>query len=163
MVQPLPVVVRPARPGDVPHIVSMIRELAEYERAVTEARATDELLHKALFDTDAAAYCHVAEQRTRVVGFALWFLSFSTWLGRHGIYLEDLYVRPTARGAGVGTALLRELAQICADRGYPRLDWQVLDWNLDAQAFYRRVGAVPMDDWTVWRLTGVALRDLADE
>jgi GNAT superfamily N-acetyltransferase len=99
------------------------------------------------------AFCHVAEHNGEVVGFALWFLNFSTWLGRHGIYLEDLFVRPTARGSGLGKALLATLIDIARERGYGRVEWSVLDWNTPAHDFYRSQGAVPMDDWTVWRLT----------
>jgi GNAT superfamily N-acetyltransferase len=109
-------------------------------------------------------FAHVAEHRDaappEVAGFALWFLNFSTWTGRHGIYLEDLYVRPELRGCGYGTALLGELARLCVERGYARLEWSVLDWNEPAIAFYRALGAVPMDGWTVHRLSGHALRRL---
>ena len=141
----------------------MIRELAEYEREPGQVEATEESLHDALFCNHPAVFCHIAEHEDECTGFALWFLNFSTWKGRHGIYLEDLYVRPSTRGHGYGKALLRELAQIAAARGYGRLEWWVLDWNSDAQGFYRALGAVPMDDWTVWRVTGHALQDLADE
>lgn len=153
-------VVRPARPDDVPAVLGLIHELAEYERAAHEVRATEQSLHAALFAEHPAAFCHVAERGGQVGGFALWFLNFSTWLGRHGIYLEDLYVRRDLRGRGAGRALLAELARICVDRGYGRLEWWVLDWNADAHGFYRRLGAVPMDEWTVWRLTGDALDTL---
>ena len=153
-------VVRPARPDDVPAVLGLIHELAEYERAAHEVRATEQSLHDALFAEHPAAFCHVAEQGGQVGGFALWFLNFSTWLGRHGIYLEDLYVRRDLRGRGAGRALLAELARICVDRGYGRLEWWVLDWNADAHGFYRQLGAVPMDEWTVWRLTGDALDTL---
>jgi GNAT superfamily N-acetyltransferase len=149
--------VRPARPDDVPAILAMVGELAEYERAGHEVRATEGELHAALFGDRPALFGHVAERDGKVVGFALWFLTFSTWLGRHGIYLEDLYVRPLARGDGHGKALLAALARICVDRGYGRLEWSVLDWNCPALDFYRSLGAVPMDEWTVQRLTGDAL------
>lgn len=155
------VVVRPAHPDDLPLIVAMIRELAEYERAPDEAQATQELLSTALFGDDPAVFCHVAQQGTQVVGFALWFLNFSTWLGRHGVYLEDLYVRPAARGLRVGTALLRELARMCVDRGYARLDWQVLDWNDPARRFYASLGATGMTQWVPYRLSGDALHAFA--
>ena len=154
--------VRPARPGDVPAILAMVRELAEYERAAQEARASEDQLRDALFADRPALFGHVAEDDVgEVVGFALWFLNFSTWLGRHGIYLEDLYVRPSARGQGHGRALLAELAGIAVGRGYGRLEWWVLDWNEPALSFYRSLGAVPMDEWTVHRVTGDALRALA--
>lgn len=147
---------------DVPVILAMIRELAEYEKVPHEARATEEQLREALFGERPAVFAHIAETDDgEAVGFAVWFLSFSTWRGAHGIYLEDLYVRPGARGGGHGKALLRELARICVERGYERLEWSVLDWNVSAIDFYRSVGAVSMDEWTVNRLTDDALRKLA--
>ncbi|MFD9727467.1 GNAT family N-acetyltransferase [Streptomyces sp. NPDC059072] len=153
--------IRSAVIGDVPVIHSMIRELAEYEKVPHEARATEEQLREALFGERPAVFAHVAEERDgEVVGFAMWFLNFSTWRGVHGIYLEDLYVRPGARGGGHGKALLRELARICVERGYERLEWSVLDWNAPAIDFYRSLGAVPMDEWTVYRLTDGALAEL---
>ena len=155
--------VRPARPEDVPAILAMVRELAEYERAAAEVHADEEQLAAALFADRPALFGHVAEDEAGdVVGFALWFLNFSTWLGRHGIYLEDLYVRPVARGQGHGRALLSELARIAVKRGYGRLEWWVLDWNEPAISFYRSLAAVPMDEWTVHRVTGDALRALAE-
>ncbi len=153
--------IRPARREDVPAIVAMVRELADYERAPDQVEADEAAIGAALFAPDPAVFAHIAEQDGEVAGFALWFRNFSTWHGRHGIYLEDLYVRPTARGRGLGRALLAELARIAVERGYRRLEWWVLDWNVDAQAVYRTVGAVPMDEWTVWRLTGEPLRALA--
>jgi GNAT superfamily N-acetyltransferase len=158
---PAPHVVRPARPGDVPVILDLVRELADYERSLTEVRATEESLHVALFGERPAAFCHIVEYDGEPAGFALWFLNFSTWLGRHGLYLEDLYVRPSLRGRGAGRALLAELARICVERGYARLEWWVLDWNEPAIGFYRTLGAEPMDDWTVFRLTGEPLERLA--
>ena len=140
----------------------MVRELAEYEKALDEAKATPQQLSEALFGEGPAVFAHIAEDEDgTTVGFALWFLNFSTWAGVHGIYLEDLYVRPSARGAGYGKALLVQLARICAERGYARLEWSVLDWNAPAIAVYRSQGAVPMDGWTVHRLTGEALAELA--
>jgi GNAT superfamily N-acetyltransferase len=153
--------VRPARPADVPEILGLIRELAAYERAPDEVRATEEQLHTALFGAHPAAFAHVAELDDDVVGVAVWFLNFSTWLGRHGVYLEDLYVRPAVRGRGVGTALLRELAALCVERGYGRFEWWVLDWNESAIGFYTSIGAEAMSDWTVYRVSGDALRRLA--
>lgn len=155
------IAIRPARPEDVPHLITLIQELAEYERARNDAKATEELLFAALFGPTASAYCHVAERDDQVLGLAVWFLNFSTWLGRPGIYLEDLYVRPEARGSGAGRALLRELAAICVQRGYARLDWAVLDWNEPARKFYERLGAQAMTDWVPYRLTGESLRALA--
>lgn len=136
----------------------MVRELAEYEKALHEARASEEQLREALFGERVAAYAHIAETEDgEVVGFALWFLNFSTWRGVHGIYLEDLYVRPSSRGGGYGKALLASLARICVERGYERLEWSVLDWNVPAVEFYRSLGAVSMSEWTVNRLTDDAL------
>jgi GNAT superfamily N-acetyltransferase len=145
--------VREARPGDVSAILGLIRELAEYEREPDAVVATEADLHEALFGADAVASCHVAEIDTEVVGFALWFRNFSTWLGKPGIYLEDLYVKPSARASGLGKALLMTLVDIACERGYGRVEWWVLDWNEPAIGFYRSLGAEPMDDWTVWRLT----------
>jgi GNAT superfamily N-acetyltransferase len=153
--------VRPARVDDVPVIASLVRELAEYEREPDAVEATEDDLRTALFGPSPAAFCHVAVHNGEVVGFALWFLNFSTWKGRHGIYLEDLFVRPTARGTGLGKALLTTLTDIARERGYGRVEWSVLDWNEPAQGFYRSLGAVPMDEWTVWRLTGDALHNPA--
>jgi GNAT superfamily N-acetyltransferase len=150
-------VIRPATPNDVPAVLTLIRELAAYEREPDAVVATEDGLAAALFGAAPAVFCHVAEDGGEVVGFALWFRNFSTWLGRHGIYLEDLYVRPSHRGRGLGRALLATLADLARERGYGRVEWAVLDWNTPAQEFYRALGAVPMDDWTVWRLAGEAL------
>ncbi|MBO8200203.1 GNAT family N-acetyltransferase [Streptomyces smyrnaeus] len=153
--------IRDAVPADIPVIHTMIRELAEYERAPEEARATEEQLHEALFGERPAAYAHLAEDAAGdPVGFALWFLNFSTWRGVHGIYLEDLYVRPAARGGGYGKALLTQLARLCVERGYERLEWSVLNWNAPSIAFYESLGARPQDEWTVYRLTDDALKSL---
>ncbi|MEU8432570.1 GNAT family N-acetyltransferase [Streptomyces sp. NPDC029216] len=146
--------IREAVPGDVPEIQAMIRELAEYEKLPHEARATQEQLGEALFGERPAVCAHVAEtDEGEVVGFAVWFPSFSTWRGVHGIYLEDPYVRPGARGGGYGKALLTELARICVARGYQRLEWSVLTWNAPAIAFYEALGARPQEGWQVYRLT----------
>jgi GNAT superfamily N-acetyltransferase len=153
--------IRPATAADVPRILELIRELAAYERSLDRVTATEDGLRLALFAAQPAVFAHVAIVDDMVVGFALWFVNFSTWLGRHGIYLEDLYVTPAMRGRGVGTALLAELAAICVHRGYGRLDWWVLDWNASAIAFYRSIGAEPMSEWTVQRLAGKSLDDLA--
>jgi GNAT superfamily N-acetyltransferase len=154
-------VIRPARPADVPAIYQLIRDLAASEKALPEVTGTEQDLRRALLADQPAVFAHVAEHDGEVVGFALWFLNFSTWAGRHGIYLEDLYVRPDMRRFGLGRALLAELARICVERGYPRLEWWVLDWNQPARAFYAALGAAEMDEWTVHRLTGPALRALA--
>ena len=153
--------IRAAEPGDVDAVVGLIGDLAEYERARHEVQVDATSLHAALFGPTPAVFAHVAVVDGEVVGFALWFLSFSTWLGRHGIYLEDLYVRPEHRGGGHGRALLASLARIAVDRGYGRLEWAVLDWNEPALAFYRALGAVALDEWTVHRLTGDALQRAA--
>ncbi|WP_405645540.1 GNAT family N-acetyltransferase [Streptomyces sp. NBC_00019] len=155
--------IRTATPADIPVIHALVRELADYEKALEEAKAAPEQLHEALFGERPAAFAHIAEDDTtgEAVGFALWFLNFSTWRGVHGIYLEDLYVRPEARGGGHGKALLTELARICVERGYERLEWSVLDWNAPSIAFYEALGARPQDEWTVYRLTDGALRTLA--
>ncbi|CAM5546699.1 MULTISPECIES: GNAT family N-acetyltransferase [Streptomyces] len=154
--------IRTATPDDVPVIHSMVRELAEYEKAPEEARASEAQLREALFGERPAAFAHMAvdEASGEPVGFALWFLNFSTWRGVHGIYLEDLYVRPEARGGGHGRALLAELARICGERGYERLEWSVLNWNRPAIGFYEALGARPQDEWTVYRLTDESLTAL---
>jgi GNAT superfamily N-acetyltransferase len=169
--------IRAAIPEDVPAIHAMVRELAAYEKAPQEARATVEQLHTALFGPDPVASALVAvadpadpapaadadDGAGEPVGFALWFRNFSTWTGVPGLYLEDLYVRPGHRGAGHGKALLAELAAECVARGYERFEWSVLDWNEKALAVYRSIGARPQDEWTVQRLTGPALRALAGQ
>ncbi|MEE1814052.1 GNAT family N-acetyltransferase [Streptomyces sp. SP18ES09] len=153
--------IRTATPADVPVLHALIRDLAAYEKALDEVRATPEQLHEALFGERPAAYAHLAETDSgEPVGFALWFLNFSTWRGVHGIYLEDLYVRPEVRGGGHGKALLRELARICVERGYERLEWSVLNWNQPSIDFYESLGARPQDEWSVYRLTDGALAEL---
>jgi GNAT superfamily N-acetyltransferase len=158
-------VIRLARPDDVPTILALIRELAAYEREPDAVVATEAGLHAALFDEGAALFGLIAEHPgddgPTVAGFALWFLNFSTWVGRHGIYLEDLYVRPELRGHGYGSELLIELARIADERGYGRVEWAVLDWNESAHRFYESLGAVPMQEWTIWRVSGDALPKLA--
>ncbi|MFE9422886.1 GNAT family N-acetyltransferase [Kitasatospora sp. NPDC006697] len=154
--------IRNAVVEDVPTIIELIRELAEYERALPEAQATEEQLREALFGEQPAVYGLIAEDDATLetVGFALWFRNFSTWKGTHGIYLEDLYVRPAHRGGGHGRALLAALARIAVERGYQRFEWSVLDWNEPSIGFYKSLGAVPMEEWTVFRLSGDALREL---
>lgn len=158
--EPVPYV-RQARESDVESIHALIVELATYERSADQVRATPGQLHAALFGAQPAAYALVAEAGDEVVGFALYFRNFSTWNGVHGIYLEDLYVKPEHRGAGHGKALLGALAALAVERGYARLEWAVLDWNTPSIEFYKAVGAVPMDEWTVFRLTDDALADFA--
>jgi GNAT superfamily N-acetyltransferase len=155
--------VRPIRPDDVPAVVGLVRELAEYEKALHEVRLTEEQLTECLFGDSPALFGHVAEDAGEVVGMALWFLNFSTWRGTHGIYLEDLYVQPGHRGRGLGKELLRTLAGVCVERGYSRLEWSVLDWNTPSIEFYKAAGAVPMDEWTVFRLTDDALTTFAQD
>jgi GNAT superfamily N-acetyltransferase len=160
--------VRPIRPDDVPAAVALVRELAEYERALHEVRLTEQQLTDRLFGDAPAVFGHVAVADDgvaagEVVGIALWFLNFSTWRGTHGIYLEDLYVAPQHRGSGLGKELLRTLAALCVERGYSRLEWSVLDWNTPSIDFYKAAGAVPMDEWTVFRLTDEALSTFADD
>jgi GNAT superfamily N-acetyltransferase len=155
-------VIRPARPGDVPAIYQLICDLARYERSLPEVTGTQQDLASALFGPQPAVFAHVVDHHGRVAGFALWYVSYSTWLGRHGIYLEDVYVEPDQRRRGYGRALLAELAALCVERGYGRLEWSVLDWNAPALGFYASLGAAAMDEWTVHRLTGRALHTLAD-
>ena len=155
------IVVRDAEPGDVPALVRLVYELAEYEKAVDECRLTPAQLHAGLFGRDAAANAFVAEADGVVVGVAIWFRTFSTWEGVPGIHLEDLFVRPAHRGAGIGGLLLAALAARCRANGYARLEWNVLDWNAPAIGFYRALGAVPNEEWTTYRLTGPPLAGLA--
>lgn len=154
-------VIRRAHPDDVPTMVELVHELADYEKAPEACVLTTEQLHTALFGQSPALFGHVAESNTEVAGLALWFLNFSTWEGVHGIYLEDLYVRPQQRGAGLGASLLQELARECVRNRYARLDWAVLNWNQPAIDFYEAAGAIPMDGWTGYRLTGPALNEFA--
>ena len=153
--------IRTACAADMPVVLMLIHELAAYEREPDAVEATEELLHDALFGQAAVASCHVAEQDGEVVGFALWYPTFSTWTGRRGLWLEDLFVRPAARRDGVGSALLGTLAQVCVDRGWSRFEWWVLNWNTEAHGFYRSLGANPESEWTTWRVDGDALVTLA--
>ncbi|MEU8130481.1 GNAT family N-acetyltransferase [Micromonospora sp. NPDC049049] len=177
MTSPVIPTIRPVRPEDVPAVVAMVHELAEYERAPEQCHLTNEQLTSALFaaapgsgtpsgsggTTAAALFGHVAvDEHDEPVGFALWFLNFSTWAGVHGIHLEDLYVRPSARGTGAGRLLLAALADICVRRGYQRLEWQMIDWN-PAAGFYASIGAEQMSEWVAYRLSGTALRELAEQ
>jgi len=158
--------IRPIAPADVPAVTQMVYDLAEYERLREECHLTPEQLHAALFGPQPALFGLVGIQsggdtEQGIVGYALYFLNFSTWEGVHGIYLEDLYVRPDQRGAGLGKALLAALAEIAADGGFARVEWSVLDWNTPSIDFYQALGAVAMDEWTVFRLTGPALERTA--
>lgn len=151
--------IRAATADDVPVLLQLVRELAAYEREPDAVQATERDLHRALF-VESTASCEVAVVEGEVVGFALWYLTFSTWTGRPGLWLEDLFVRPSSRGSGLGRALLQRLAAICVERGYPRLEWWVLDWNEPAIGFYRALGAQPQAAWTTYRVAGEALRAL---
>ncbi len=153
--------IRAAEVRDVPLILRLVRELAEFEREPGAVVATEDMLSAALFGDRPAAEAVIAEHDSEAVGFAVFFQNFSTWTGRPGLYLEDLYVTSAARGLGVGTALLRHLAGIALDRGYGRFEWAVLDWNEPAIAFYRSMGAVGMDEWRIQRVSAEALERLA--
>jgi GNAT superfamily N-acetyltransferase len=182
-------VIRPARPADVPAVLGLVRDLAAYERAADEVRMTVELLDRGLFGDAPVVSCHVAcrpaagaagataaagaagdglpaghgDSDGDVVGCALWFVTFSTWTGLPGMYLEDLFVRPEHRGEGHGRALLSTLAGVCVERGYARLEWSVLDWNTPAIGFYRSIGAQPQSEWQRWRLSGDPLATLGSK
>jgi GNAT superfamily N-acetyltransferase len=152
---------RDARPGDEPGILSCIQGLADYEREPDAVDNTAEALTATLFGDDPKAFTHVVERDCEIVGIAIWFLTYSTWTGRHGIWLEDLYVDDAQRGRGYGKALIASLAAVCVEREYSRLEWTVLDWNEPSIAFYRSLGAAPMEEWTTQRLTGHELEALA--
>jgi GNAT superfamily N-acetyltransferase len=152
-----------ATESDVPLIYEFIRELAAYERLAHEVVATEDRLRATLFGEHPAAEVVIASQNGRAVGFALYFANYSTFLARPGLYLEDLFVRPEARGRGIGQRLLVHLARTAVERGWGRLEWRVLDWNESAVDFYRKLGATPLEDWTVFRVAGSALQRLASE
>ena len=158
--------IRRANKADAPVVLELIKELAEYEQAPDQVEAGESELLATLFTDEPRVFCDLIEVETHgvkeVAGMALWFLNYSTWQGKHGIYLEDLYVREQYRGRGYGKALLIHLARICRDEGYGRLQWWVLDWNTPAIEFYKSIGAEAMDEWTVFRVSGQALADLAD-
>jgi GNAT superfamily N-acetyltransferase len=155
-------VVRPARPDDAPLIYGFIRELADYEHLLHEVEAGEADIARILFGPAPRAFCDIAELDGAAVGFSVWFYNLSTFAGRHGIYLEDLYVRPSARGRGAGRALLAALARRCVDEGLARLEWTVLDWNTPAIAVYDRLGAAAKSEWIIRRLTGGNLAKLAE-
>jgi len=156
-----PFSIDPATPSDIPLVLSLVRELAEYEGLAREVQATEALLHEALFGPSPVAHAVIARDGGTPAGFALYFFSFSTFLARPGLYLEDLFVRPAFRRRGLGRQLLAHLARLAVDRGCGRMEWSVLNWNETALRVYRAAGARPMSEWTVQRLTGQALRDLA--
>jgi GNAT superfamily N-acetyltransferase len=154
--------IRPVRRDDVPAVVAMVHELADFEHAADRCHLTADQLRAAMCGEQPSLFGHVAvDVRDEPIGFALWFLNFSTWEGTHGLYLEDLYVRPAARGTGAGGALLAALAAICVERGYRRLEWMMLDWNPAAE-FYAAIGATVTEDWLPYRLSGAALHRLAE-
>jgi GNAT superfamily N-acetyltransferase len=153
--------IRPARPGEAGLVLSFIRELAEYEKLGHEVEATEARITDALFCASPLVYCDIAEWNGEPAGFQVWFANFSTFSGRYGIYLEDLFVRPALRGKGIGKALLAHLAGRCVENGWSRLQWSVLDWNTPSIEFYKSLGAVLMDEWTVCKVTGEALKTLA--
>jgi GNAT superfamily N-acetyltransferase len=152
---------RDARPGDAALVLRFVKELADYERAADDVVATEAGFDEMLFGAHPRAYCDIAEWNGEPTGMALWFYNVSTWRGRHGIYLEDLYVTPQMRGHGVGKALLVRLAQRCVEERLDRMDWQVLAWNTPAIAVYERIGALPNDEWRNFRLSGGALAAFA--
>lgn len=152
--------IREAQPGDVAHILRLIKDLAIYEKEPDKVVATEEQLRAALFNPQPHVFAHVIEVDKRIVGMAVWFLNYSTWQGTHGIYLEDLYVEPEYRGRGYGLAMLKHLAKICVERGYGRFQWWVLDWNTPSIEFYKSQGAIAMDEWTVFRVSDEALTRL---
>jgi GNAT superfamily N-acetyltransferase len=153
--------IRPATPEDVPLILQLIHELADYEKLSHQVRATEENLHTTLFGRHPVAEAVIASLDGTPVGYAVFFPNYSTWEGRPGLYLEDLFVRPGARGKGLGRELLEYLAKITVARGWARMEWCVLDWNEPSIEFYKKLGAKPLDDWTVFRVTGDALHKLA--
>lgn len=156
-------ILREARPGDEAGLLACIRGLAEYEREPDAVENTVDALTRTLFGETPHAFAHVVERDGEIVGIAIWFLTYSTWTGTHGIWLEDLFVDDAQRGRGYGKALMASLAAVCVERGYARFEWSVLDWNEPSIAFYRSIGAVPMDEWTTQRLTGTHLEQLARE
>ena len=153
--------IRWAAPGDATAIHQLIYELALYEKAPDEAVATLGDIEESLFSINPVAFAHVAEVDGQIVGIAIWFLNYSTWLGKPGLYLEDLFVKPEFRGLGIGMGFMKILAAICIERGYQRFQWWVLDWNTPSIDFYKSIGAVAMDEWTVFRLSGSALNEFA--
>jgi GNAT superfamily N-acetyltransferase len=155
--------IRPAEPGEAGIVLALVRELAEYERLADAVDATEASIDAALFGPSPRVFCDVAEWQGEPVGIALWFLNFSSFRGRNGIYLEDIFVRPAHRGRGIGKALLAGLAKRCVAEGWTRLEWAVLDWNTPSIAFYKAQGAELLSDWTVCRVSGDALLRLAEQ
>jgi GNAT superfamily N-acetyltransferase len=158
----LSLLIRRARPNEAGVVLSLVRELAEYEKLLHEVEATEAMIADALFGESPRLFCELAEWDGKVAGFAAWFINFSTFSGRSGIYLEDLFVRPALRGNGIGKALLAHLARECVANNWSRLQWSVLDWNEPSIAFYKSLGAVMMDEWTICKVAGPALTSLAE-
>jgi GNAT superfamily N-acetyltransferase len=155
--------IRSPRPNEAALILGFVRELAEYEELLHEVDATEDMIANALFRREPRLFCDIAEWEGVPVGFTLWFLNFSSFRGRHGVYLEDLFVRPAFRGRGIGKALLAVLACRCVDNGWTRFEWSVLEWNAPSIAFYKSIGATMMDEWTICRISGDALQALASK
>jgi len=154
--------IRPARQEEVGIVLQLIHDLAVYEKAPNEVEATEKELLETIFSRDPKVFCDLVEIDGEIVGMAIWFLNYSTWQGKYGIYLEDLFIKPEFRGRGYGKALLKHLAKVCNEKGYGRFQWWVLDWNSPAIEFYRSLGAVAMDEWTVYRVSGQALKELGE-
>jgi GNAT superfamily N-acetyltransferase len=159
---PASISIRRARPDEAGLVLTLVRELAEYERLLHEVEATQAMIAEALFGENPRLFCDIAEWNGEVAGFTVWFVNFSTFSGRSGIYLEDLFVRPALRGRGIGKALLSHLAKECVANGWSRLQWSVLDWNTPSIEFYKSLGAVMLDEWTVCKVGGEALTALAE-
>jgi GNAT superfamily N-acetyltransferase len=154
--------IRPAKREEVGEVLQLIQDLATYEKAPEQVEASKEDLLNTIFVKDPRVFCDLVEVDGQVAGMAIWFLNYSTWQAKHGIYLEDLFIKPEYRGRGYGKALLKHLAKICDEKGYGRLQWWVLDWNSPAIEFYKSFGAEAMDEWTVYRTSGQALKDLGN-
>lgn len=154
--------IRPAQQDEVGIVLQLIHDLALYEKAPDEVEATEKELLETIFVDNARVFCDVVDVDGEIAGMAIWFLNYSTWQGKHGIYLEDLFIKPEFRGKGYGKALLQHLAKVCDERGYGRFQWWVLDWNSPAIEFYKSLGAVAMDEWTVYRVSGDPLKKLGN-
>ena len=154
--------IRPAKREEVGEVLQLIQDLATYEKAPDQVEASEDDLLNTIFAKEPRVFCDLVEVDGQIAGMAIWFLNYSTWQAKHGIYLEDLYIKPEFRARGYGKALLKHLAQICDKEGYGRLQWWVLDWNSPAIEFYRSLGAEAMDEWTVYRTSGQALKDLGN-
>ncbi|HEX5509226.1 MAG TPA: GNAT family N-acetyltransferase [Pseudolabrys sp.] len=157
------ITIRAARPADSALVFSFVCELADYERLSSEVNATESQIAAELFSVQPRTFCDIAEWNGEAVGFAVWFLNFSSFSGRNGLYLEDIFVRPAFRGKGLGKALMKRLAQRCVSEGWPRFEWTVLDWNKPSIEFYRSIGARVMEEWRICRMSGEALQRFARE